>query len=89
MDDSSSNRGALWALADRNINTLVEYRFARIHRARNGELFLAEMTQDVRAEAPPQVSPLGLTATQPRRTRPSRSRVCSMRATVPSIRGSS
>jgi len=25
------------AVADRNINTLVEYRFARIHRARDGE----------------------------------------------------
>jgi len=29
--------GSLLAIADRNINTLVEYRFARIHRARNGE----------------------------------------------------
>ncbi len=29
--------GSIWAVADRNINTLVEYRFARIHRARNGE----------------------------------------------------
>jgi GTP-binding protein len=29
--------GSVYALADRNINTLVEYRFARIHRARNGE----------------------------------------------------
>jgi GTPase len=29
--------GSVHALADRNINTLVEYRFARIHRARNGE----------------------------------------------------
>jgi GTP-binding protein len=27
----------VYALADRNVNTLVEYRFARIHRARNGE----------------------------------------------------
>jgi len=27
---------SLWALADRNINTLVDYRFARIHRAENG-----------------------------------------------------
>jgi len=29
--------GSIYALADRNINTLVDYRFARIHRARNGE----------------------------------------------------
>ena len=29
--------GSIYALADRNINTLVDYRYARIHRARNGE----------------------------------------------------
>jgi GTPase len=29
--------GSIYAVADRNINTLVEYRYARIHRARNGE----------------------------------------------------
>ena len=29
--------GSIYASADRNINTLVEYRFARIHRARDGE----------------------------------------------------
>jgi GTP-binding protein len=29
--------GSIWAIADRNINTLVDYRFARIHRARDGE----------------------------------------------------
>jgi GTP-binding protein len=29
--------GSVWARADRNINTLVDYRFARIHRAENGE----------------------------------------------------
>ena len=29
--------GSVYALADRNINTLVDYRFARHHRARNGE----------------------------------------------------
>lgn len=29
--------GSIHAIADRNINTLVEYRYARIHRARNGE----------------------------------------------------
>ncbi len=28
--------GSLFAIADRNINTLVDYRFARIHRAKNG-----------------------------------------------------
>src|SRR3954471_13342223 len=28
--------GSVWAIADRNINTLVDYRFARIHRAKNG-----------------------------------------------------
>ena len=29
--------GSVYAEADRNVNTLVEYRFARIHRAKNGE----------------------------------------------------
>ena len=29
--------GSILAIADRNINPLVEYRYARIHRARNGE----------------------------------------------------
>ena len=29
--------GSVYALADRNINTLVDYRYARTHRARNGE----------------------------------------------------
>jgi GTP-binding protein len=29
--------GDVWARADRNINTLVDYRFARIHRAAHGE----------------------------------------------------
>ncbi len=29
--------GSVFAQADRNINTLVDYRFARTHRARNGE----------------------------------------------------
>src|SRR5258708_12794723 len=29
--------GSVYAVADRNINTLVEYRFARTHRARDGE----------------------------------------------------
>jgi len=29
--------GSIYALADRNINTLVDYRFTRIHRAKNGE----------------------------------------------------
>ena len=28
--------GSVWARADRNINTLVDYRFARIHRAESG-----------------------------------------------------
>jgi GTP-binding protein len=28
--------GSLWARADRNVNTLVDYRFARIHRAGDG-----------------------------------------------------
>ena len=28
--------GSIWARADRNINTLVDYRFARIHRAEDG-----------------------------------------------------
>jgi GTP-binding protein len=29
--------GSVLAIADRNINTLVDYRFARVHRARDGE----------------------------------------------------
>jgi GTP-binding protein len=29
--------GSIFAIADRNINTLVDYRFARIYRAKNGE----------------------------------------------------
>jgi GTP-binding protein len=29
--------GSIFAVADRNINTLVDYRFAKLHRARNGE----------------------------------------------------
>jgi GTPase len=28
--------GSIWALADRNLNTLIDYRYARIHRADNG-----------------------------------------------------
>ena len=28
--------GSVWARADRNVNTLIDYRFARIHRAANG-----------------------------------------------------
>src|SRR3989475_9979232 len=28
--------GSVWARADRNINTLIDYRFARIHRAQGG-----------------------------------------------------
>jgi GTP-binding protein len=29
--------GSVWAVADRNINTLIDYRYARRHAARNGE----------------------------------------------------
>ncbi|MES2355917.1 MAG: GTPase ObgE [Pseudomonadota bacterium] len=29
--------GSIYAIADRNINTLVDYRFARIHRAKRGD----------------------------------------------------
>jgi len=29
--------GSVYAVADRNINTLIDYRFARIHRAENGD----------------------------------------------------
>jgi len=28
--------GSVWARADRNVNTLIDYRYARIHRAENG-----------------------------------------------------
>jgi len=30
--------GSVWAVADRNINTLVDYRYARIHRAKDGDV---------------------------------------------------
>src|SRR5882757_3816013 len=29
--------GSIYAVADRNINTLIDYRFARIHRTKRGE----------------------------------------------------
>lgn len=29
--------GSIWAIADRNINTLVDYRYSRLHKARDGE----------------------------------------------------
>lgn len=29
--------GSIYAQADRNVNTLIDYRYARLHRARNGE----------------------------------------------------
>jgi GTPase len=29
--------GSVWAMADRNINTLIDYRYARRHEAKNGE----------------------------------------------------
>jgi GTP-binding protein len=29
--------GSIWAVADRNINTLVDFRFSKLHKARNGE----------------------------------------------------
>jgi len=35
--DGGDGGSSVYAVADRNINTLVEYRFARIHRARDGE----------------------------------------------------
>ena len=29
--------GSVWAVSDRNINTLIDYRYARLHHAKNGE----------------------------------------------------
>lgn len=29
--------GSVWVIADRNINTLVDYRYSKVHKARNGE----------------------------------------------------
>ncbi|HJW56366.1 MAG TPA: GTPase ObgE [Burkholderiaceae bacterium] len=29
--------GSIWVVADRNINTLVDYRFSKLHKARDGE----------------------------------------------------
>jgi GTP-binding protein len=31
------NGGSIWAIADRNVNTLIDYRYARLHRAKRGE----------------------------------------------------
>ena len=37
-DGGDGGRGGnVYAIADRNVNTLVDYRYARIHRAKNGE----------------------------------------------------
>jgi GTP-binding protein len=37
-DGGDGGRGAsVWALADRNVNTLVDYHFARLHRAEHGK----------------------------------------------------
>lgn len=37
-DGGDGGRGGhIWAVADENINTLVDYRYARLHRASNGE----------------------------------------------------
>ena len=37
-DGGDGGRGAsIWAVADRNINTLIDYRYARIHRGQRGE----------------------------------------------------
>src|SRR6266581_1941109 len=35
-DGGDGGGGSVYAVADRNVNTLVEYRFARLHRARDG-----------------------------------------------------
>jgi GTP-binding protein len=29
--------GSIWAVADRNVNTLVDYRYSKLHRAKHGE----------------------------------------------------
>src|SRR5580765_8710785 len=29
--------GSIYAVADRNINTLIDYRYSRLHKARDGE----------------------------------------------------
>ncbi|AKZ61371.1 GTPase CgtA [Herbaspirillum hiltneri N3] len=29
--------GSIWAVADRNVNTLIDYRYSKLHKARNGE----------------------------------------------------
>jgi GTP-binding protein len=29
--------GSIWAIADRNVNTLVDFRFSKLHKARDGE----------------------------------------------------
>ena len=37
-DGGAGGRGGnIFAIADRNINTLIDYRFARIYRAKNGQ----------------------------------------------------
>ena len=42
--------GSVYAVADRNINTLVDYRFARIHRAKNGESGMGQQCNGKGAE---------------------------------------
>src|SRR5574343_405452 len=34
---NGGNGGSIWAVADRNINTLVAFRFSNVHRAKDGE----------------------------------------------------
>ena len=29
--------GSIWAVGDRNVNTLIDYRYSKLHKARNGE----------------------------------------------------
>jgi len=37
FDEARIDGGSIIAIADRNINTLIDYRYSRKHRARNGE----------------------------------------------------
>jgi GTP-binding protein len=34
---TAASGGSIWAIADRNVNTLVDFRFSKVHTGRNGE----------------------------------------------------
>lgn len=57
--------GSVYAIADRNINTLVEYRYARIHRAKNGQGGMGKQCNGKSAEDIVLRVPVGTVITDP------------------------